>query len=168
MNDTDTLNMLNISYDLIEQGELILSWLNQKRVKNWSEKKDTKRKTKQTNKKKQTNKQTKTTKKNKDRIHGLASARGRKNPSVLGLEQTNYICFLPARTVINTLTPRAEAPFVSQASSHRENVASVRGPKKKGFINGHFCPSVHATSADFSRNIMSPSSLYAEVGLGAM
>ena len=63
MNDTDTLNMLNISYDLIEQGELILSWLNQKRVKNWSEKKDTKRKTKQTNKKKQTNKQTKKTKK---------------------------------------------------------------------------------------------------------
>lgn len=59
MNDTDTLNMLNISYDLIEQGELILSWLNQKRVKNWSEKKDTKRKTKQTNKQKKTNKKKK-------------------------------------------------------------------------------------------------------------
>ena len=56
MNDTDTLNMLNISYDLIEQGELILSWLNQKRVKNWSEKQDTKRKNKQTNKKKTTKK----------------------------------------------------------------------------------------------------------------
>ena len=164
MNDTDTLNMLNISYDLIEQGELILSWLNQKRVKNWSEKKRHKKKNKANKQtKKKTNK-----KKNKERIHGLASARGRKNPSVLRLEQTNYICFLPARTVIKTLTLRAEAPFVSQASSHRENVASVRGPKKKGFINGHFCPSVHATSADFSRNIMSPSSLYAEVRLGAM
>lgn len=154
MNDTDTLNLLNISYDLTEPRELILSWLNQKLIgekrhkkKNKANKQEKKQKTKQ--KIKKTNK-----KKNKERIHGLASARGRENPSVLGLEQTNYICFLPARTVIKTLTLRAEAPFVSQASSHRENVASVRGPKKKGFINGHFCASVHTTSADFSRNIM--------------
>ena len=58
MNDTDTLNMLNSSYDLIEQGELILSWLNQKRVKNWSEKKRHKKKNK-ANKQEKTNKQTK-------------------------------------------------------------------------------------------------------------
>lgn len=32
MNDTDTLNLLNISYDLIEPRELILSWLNQKLI----------------------------------------------------------------------------------------------------------------------------------------
>lgn len=142
---------------LNKESSFSLDW-----TKNES-KTDRRKKTQKEKQSKQTNK-----KKNKERIHGLASARGRKNPSVLRLEQTNYICFLPARTVIKTLTLRAEAPFVSQASSHRENVASVRGPKKKGFINGHFCPSVHATSADFSRNIMSPSSLYAEVRLGAM
>ena len=78
---------------------------------------------------------------------------GKKSPLSSFSEQTNYIPIFPAKTVIKTLTPWAEASYVSYATSYRENVASLSGPNKNVFVNAryavfflHFC----ATSADFS------------------